>query len=116
MLLEQIAADEMANSVLADEILEELEKINVFQKSVAEADAGLRAAKQKAEQVHSEVAEREPQLKAEVARLEAELQQSEATLPDNVRESYLRIVRERARTPWPWSKISFAAAAINKFR
>ncbi len=38
-LLEQIAADEMANSVLADEILEALEKIDAFQKNLAEADA-----------------------------------------------------------------------------
>ena len=93
--LEQIAADEMANSVLADEILEELEKIDAFQKNIAEAEAALGAAKQKAEQIRGEVAQQEPLLKADIARLEAELQQSEATLPDDVRESYRRIVRGR---------------------
>ena len=59
-LLEQIAADEMANSVLADEILEALEKIDAFQKNIAEAEAALAAAKQKAEQVRAEVAKQEP--------------------------------------------------------
>ncbi len=47
-LLEQIAADEMTNSVLADEILEALEKVDAFQKNIAEAEAALAAAKQKA--------------------------------------------------------------------
>ena len=91
--MEQIAADEMANSVLADEILEALEKIDVFQKSVAEAETGLGAAKERAQQIRGEVAQQEPLLQADVARLEAELQQSEATLPKDVRESYQRIVR-----------------------
>ena len=91
--LEQIAADEMANSVLADEILEELEKIDAFQKNVAETEAALGAAKQKAEQIRGEVAQQEPQLQADIAKFEAELQQSEATLPDDIRELYRRIVR-----------------------
>jgi len=92
-LLEQIAADEMANSVQADEILEELEKVDAFQKNISEAEAALVGAKQKAEQLRGEVAQREPLLKADVARLEAELQQAEATLPDDVRQMYQRVVR-----------------------
>ena len=86
-LLEQIAADEMANSVLADEILEAMEKADAFQKNIAEAEAALAAAKQKAEEIRGEVAQQEPLLPADIARLEAELQQTEATLPDDVRES-----------------------------
>jgi uncharacterized protein len=92
-LLEQIAADEMANSVLADEILEALEKIDAFGRNVAEAQANLAGAKQKAEEVAAEVAGREPALKADVGRLEAELQQSEAVLPNDICEAYRRIVR-----------------------
>jgi uncharacterized protein len=95
ILLEQIAADEMTNSVLADEILEGLEKIDAHQKDVAEAEAALSAAKQKAEQIHDEVAKQEPLLAADVARIEAELQQTEATLPDDIRELYGRIVRQK---------------------
>jgi len=94
-LLEQIAAAEMANSVLADEILEALEKVDAFQGSVVEAESTLVAAKQKAEQVHAEVAELEPSLQADLARVEAELRQSEATLPVDIRELYDRIVRQK---------------------
>ncbi len=94
-LLEQIAADEMANSVLADEILEALEKMDAFQKNITEAESAAAAAKQKAEQIREEVARQTPSLTADAARIEAELQQSEATLPNEVREVYSRIVRQR---------------------
>ena len=56
LLIEQIAADDMANSVLADEILEVLEKVEGFQKNVGDAEAALAAAKQKAAEVRGEVA------------------------------------------------------------
>lgn len=94
-LLEQIAADEMANSVLTDEILEAMEQSEAFQKNIAKAEAALAAAQKKAEEVRGEVARREPSLQADLARLEAELRQSEATLPDDIRERYDRIVRQK---------------------
>ncbi len=94
-LLDQIAADEMANSVLADEILESLERVDTFGKNIADAEAAAAAAKQKAEQVHAEVARQKPLLTADVERLEAELQQTEAMLPAEVRELYRRVVRQK---------------------
>jgi predicted nucleic acid-binding Zn-ribbon protein len=94
-LLEQIAADEMANSVLTDEILEALEESDSFNKNIADAEAALLAAKKKAEEVRGEVAQQEPLLKADLARLEAELRQSESGLPADVRELYMRVVRQR---------------------
>ena len=48
ILKEQIAADEMANSVLEDEIIEALEKLDQFQPKIAEAEAALAAAREKA--------------------------------------------------------------------
>jgi len=95
LLLEQIAADDMTNSVLADEILEGLEKVDGFKKNIADAEAALAAAKQKAAEVRAEVAEIEPSLQADIARLEAELRQSEDTLPSDIRELYNRIVRQK---------------------
>lgn len=92
-LLEQIAADEMAKSVLEDEILEAMEKTDGFQKNIAEAEASVKTARQKLEQVRVEVAEREPHLTADADRLEAELKTAEETLPDEVREKYRRVVR-----------------------
>ncbi len=94
-LLEQIAADEMTNSVLADEILEALEKVDEFKANITEAETGATAAKQKAEQVHAEVAAREPVLKAEIGRLETELKGFEATLPDDIRQLYQRVVKHK---------------------
>jgi uncharacterized protein len=95
LLLEQIAADEMANSVLADEILELMEKYDELQKCVVDAEAALAAAKRKAEEVRAEVAKVEPSLQADVARLEVELRQTEATLPRDIRDLYNRIVRQK---------------------
>ncbi len=95
LLLEQIAADDMTNSVLADEILELLEKNDEFQKTVADAEAGLAAAKRKTEEVRGEVAKVEPSLRDDVARLEAELRQTEATLPGDIRDLYNRVVRQK---------------------
>jgi predicted nucleic acid-binding Zn-ribbon protein len=95
LLLEQIAADEMANSVLADEILELLEKTDEFQKNVADTEAALAAARRKAEEVRAEVAKVEPSLRDDVARLEVELRQAEATLPDDIRDLYNRVVRQK---------------------
>jgi uncharacterized protein len=95
LLLEQIAADDMANSVLADEILELLEKSDAFQKNVVDAEAALAAAKRKTEEVRAEVAKAEPSLRDDVARLEVELRQTEATLPGEIRDLYNRIVRQK---------------------
>jgi len=94
-LLEQIAGDEMTNSVLSDEILEALEKVDAFQKNIAETEAALAAAKQRTGEVRAEVSEHEPLLKADIARLEAELQQAETTLPRDICEMYQRVVRQK---------------------
>lgn len=93
LLREQIAADEMANSVMADEILEALEKVDAFQQNIVAAENEAAAAKQRVAQVRSEVAQQEPVLQADFARLNAELKETEATLPDDVREMYQRVVR-----------------------
>ena len=95
VLLEQIAGDEMTNSVLSDEILEAMEKADAFQKNIAETEAALAAARQRTGEVRGEVAKREPLLKADIARLEAELQQAEATLPRDICEMYQRVVRQK---------------------
>src|SRR3989304_3025335 len=94
-LLEQIQATEMANSVLTDEILEALDKVDAYKKNADRADADLKAAKQKLEQVRAEVAKQEPLIRGDLARLEKELKQTEASLPAEVREAYQRVVHHR---------------------
>lgn len=95
ILKEQIAADEMANSVLEDEIIEAFEKIDAFGPNIAEAEAALTTMREKAAQVHAEVDRQLPLITGDVERLEAELKKAEAELPPLVRDSYQRIVRGR---------------------
>jgi predicted nucleic acid-binding Zn-ribbon protein len=82
----------MANSVLADEILEALDKVDEHKKKEAQAESGLAAARRKVQEVGSEAAEKEPLLRGDIKRLEAELKQSESALPAEVREPYQRVV------------------------
>jgi predicted nucleic acid-binding Zn-ribbon protein len=95
ILLEQIAADEMANSVLADEILDSMEKVDAFQTTVTEAESVLAAAKKRVETVKAEVAAQEPLLQGDIARLEAELAEEEKALPEDICEVYQRSVRHK---------------------
>jgi predicted nucleic acid-binding Zn-ribbon protein len=95
LLKEQIAADEMANSVLADEILEALDKADVFQAQIAEAAAVVAKVKEETAKVAQEVQAREPAVQADIARLEAELETNEVALPDEIRQAYQRLVRQR---------------------
>ena len=53
------------------------------------------AARQKADEVRKAVAELQEPLQADLARVQAELHQTEATLPDDIRETYNRIVRQK---------------------
>jgi predicted nucleic acid-binding Zn-ribbon protein len=94
-LKDQMAADEMANSVLADEIIEALDRIDAMNAAVNEARELLEKSKHEAERVRLEVAAREPDVRADMARLEAELKEAEGTLPDEMRDAYHRVVRHK---------------------
>jgi len=96
-LKEQIAALEMANSVLADEILEALEKIDLVHPKIAEAEAALEKAREKAGQTHRKVEQEMPVVESDIARLEAELKETEAALPPEAKELYRRVVRQRGQ-------------------
>ncbi len=88
---EQIAADEMTNSVLEDEIIEALVKIDEFQAKVVAAEAALAAARQRARQLHEDVDRQQPLLEGDLRRLERELKECEPSLPPTVREVYMRV-------------------------
>jgi len=94
-LRDQIAADEMANSVLMDEILEAMERSDAYQKELVAAEAALAAARQKLNEIREETAHEEPRLRAEVEQLETELRQEEAFLSGEIQELYRRVVRQR---------------------
>jgi predicted nucleic acid-binding Zn-ribbon protein len=94
-LLEQIAAAEMAGSVLSDEILEGLEKIDQHAAAVKEAEKNLAAGKLELEKSKKAVDESAASIHGDIARLEAELAQAEQGLPADIRADYQRVVRSK---------------------
>jgi hypothetical protein len=95
VLKDQVAAHEMTNSVLTDEILEGLERIDALQEKITRAEEVLAKARAKAEEVRSEVEQQQPLIRGDLIRLEAELKECESALPPSVRELYQRVVRQR---------------------
>jgi len=91
-LKEQIAADEQANSVLSDEILEGLEQIDQINEEAAAAEAEL--AKQQSEQQQriKDVGETEVQLRSELERVDRELAETEKAIPSAAMTDYRRLI------------------------
>jgi predicted nucleic acid-binding Zn-ribbon protein len=94
-LLEQIAAAEMAGSVLSDEILEGLEKIDQMGVAVKEAEKNLAAGKQELTKARETVESTSATIRADVTRLEAELVEAEKALPADIKADYQRVVRSK---------------------
>ncbi len=94
-LREQIAAVEMANSVLEDEILEAMDKVDQFKLKLDQAEADFGVAKAEAEKSVAQVESQEPALRADIDRLERELREHEAALTGEFRDLYTRLVRQK---------------------
>ncbi|RIK76843.1 MAG: phospholipase [Planctomycetota bacterium] len=94
-MTEQIAAAEMAGSVLADEILEVMEKIDQLEASVGEVKSRVEAAKGDLAKFRDAVAEEGQRIAGDIARLEAELVEAEKRLPAEFRDDYRRVIRAK---------------------
>ncbi|MGE0608995.1 MAG: zinc ribbon domain-containing protein [Pirellulales bacterium] len=94
-LLEQIAADEMANSVLADEILEAMEKVDEVHGKIGEAEQRLAKGKEELAKTHNSIREQLGQIEVDIKRLEIDLREAEAGLPTDIRSDYDRVVKSR---------------------
>jgi len=92
-LLEQIAATEMANSVLADEILEAMDKSDDLEKIVGKATTQVEAAQAELAKCQAKVAGEAEGIKADIERLEGELSAAEKELPTEIKADYQRIIR-----------------------
>jgi len=92
-LKDQIAADQMAGSVLADEILEAMEKIDELAAHQAEQQQKIEAAKVELGKAEQSVREQVGALDAEIKRLEGELSEAEGQLPPDFLETYRRLVK-----------------------
>ena len=94
-LLEQIAADQMAESVLEDEILECMENVDSLGQHVKDATSVVEDSKQQMKAESSRVDEEEGVLKLEIAQLTSDLSETENGLPEEIKPDYLRIVKTR---------------------
>jgi predicted nucleic acid-binding Zn-ribbon protein len=93
--LEQIAAAEMAGSVLSDEILEGMEKFDEHGVAVKEAEKNLSSGKQELDKAKKAVDESAAAIHGDITRLEAELAQAEKELPSDIKADYQRVVRSK---------------------
>ncbi len=92
---EQIAAAQMAGSVLADEILEALERIDTLTADAAEADNQLANGKQELARMAQYIQENAETLRSEIQRLEGDVKAAESRLSGDFKAEYLRIVRAK---------------------
>ncbi len=94
-LKDQIAADQMAGSVLADEILEAMEKIDELAAQITEQQQKINGAKEELAKAQQGVRDQAGILDGDIKRLEAELRTAEAALPADFREAYQRVVNSK---------------------
>ena len=93
LLKDQMAADKQANSVLADEILEALDKIDHLQAAVKTAEANLAKAKDELSNVRKRVSDQQQGLESELGRVRGELEAAENQLDGDFKDNYLRLSR-----------------------
>ncbi len=89
----QIDADTMANSVLEDEILEVLEKVDQIQVKSKGLDEEIEAAAAEVRRIAQDVESVAPTLRAQVAEIKASLREAEKILPSAALEMYRRLVK-----------------------
>jgi predicted nucleic acid-binding Zn-ribbon protein len=94
-LQEQIAADRMANSVLEDEILEALGKIDDMQRELKEFEQRVARAREEVVKVEQAVAEQAQLIQQDLTRLEAELRRVEGTLSREFADIYHRLIHSK---------------------
>lgn len=94
-LQEQIAADEMACSVLSDEILEAFEKADEMKTKVGPAEEELAKVKADLQETKQKVNSQRDNIEGDIGRLEKELVEAENRLPPDVHEAYDRVVKNK---------------------
>ncbi len=95
LLKEQIAADEQANSVLSDEILELLERLDQLEIERQQREQAAVQREQEQQTMAATVNQRSLVLQDDLARVEAERQQAEALVPAAAKSEYSRLVTAR---------------------
>jgi predicted nucleic acid-binding Zn-ribbon protein len=95
LLKDQIAADKQANSVLADEILEALDRLDHLQAAIKTADSNLGKTKDELAKVRKRIGDQQQGLESELARVTGELTAAESQLAGEFKADYLRLAKAR---------------------
>lgn len=95
LLREQIAADEQANSVLSDEILDVLERIDELELQRQQRQQELEERQAEHARMVQSVHEKVAALRQELAGVEAERAEAEALVPPGAKAEYQRLVAAR---------------------
>jgi predicted nucleic acid-binding Zn-ribbon protein len=91
-LQEQIAAAEMAGSVLSDEILEGMDRTDALVQAEVVAQEHVAAGTQELAKVRDKILQTADLIQGDIERLEADLITAEAALPADFRADYNRVV------------------------
>lgn len=91
-LRSQIAADTMAKSVLEDEILEALEKVDAAQIDVKKGEVEIAGVDAELKKLVAEVQAKEAGLKEQAAALQTQVAEAEKVLPPDIIPQYRRLV------------------------
>jgi hypothetical protein len=89
----QMEADTVANSVLEDEILDSLEKVDAAHLAIKKLEDEVAHAKAEETRIAAEIAAAQPGYQARQAELNAAITAAEAKLPEDIRTSYGRLVQ-----------------------
>ena len=95
LLKDRIAADNQANSVLQDEILELLERLDVATEEVSTAKQNYAKSQQETTAMRDQVKLELEELEAEKTRVTAELAEAEKKMPATMVEDYRRVVARK---------------------
>ena len=106
LLTEQILADQQANAVLSDEILELLDKIDQLDAAVATSEANLDKARQETRKVAERVEAEMANLQSESERVGQELTENENALPSEIKMEYQRVVQTRGEETFAETDLS----------
>ncbi|WP_425617204.1 zinc ribbon domain-containing protein [Anatilimnocola sp. NA78] len=91
LLKDQIAADNQASSVLADEILESLERLDVLQANIKSAEESLVKNREEEQKVRARVGAQQELLEGDLGRYSHELSEAEKLIDGDFKENYLRL-------------------------
>ncbi len=95
LLKDRIAADEQANSVLSDEILELLERIDVLEEQLTTAKVNHEKAQAETKTIRTNVSAELEKLNRELAQLNVDLEEQEKLIPTDLKVDYRRLVEKK---------------------